>query len=288
MSTVLPASGLCYSRIIQVREWVGQAATAVENAFDRVTPMRAILATFVAALVIVHGLVPGFTIDGMTISLLGLLAILVLTPLLRSASFLGNKLEFVERLREDARAFRKAALQLPAERVILARPEAVPAFANDERAATPAPKALDVVARPERALESEDARSKSPEEEPVVGHTTDAELLAEAHGSPRLALLRLTDHLEDATSRLLARHGQRPTTNLIANTRQLVDTKRLPPTAADTMRQFARVRNQIIHGNFSSDDDVVLATLDIGVSILNTIELIESGPMPDPDRESGD
>ncbi|MHB1501974.1 MAG: HepT-like ribonuclease domain-containing protein [Candidatus Dormibacteria bacterium] len=260
---------------------------AVADAFDRVTPMRAILASFVAALIIVHGLVPRFTIDGMTIALLGLLAVLVLAPLLQSASFMGGKVEFkeVERLAERARALREETLRLPGVRVVRARAGSVPKFVVPESESEPVVKSLEGHAHVETLLEGEPASPNSIEGEPIVGHTTYADILAQAHGSPKLALLRLTGELEAATSRLLTRHGRPPTRSLLASTQVLVRAEILPPAAAEAMRQFSAVRNRVAHGDFSTDEELVIATVDIGLSILNTIELVESSPLPGP--ESG-
>lgn len=254
--------------------WVGQALTAVGIAFDRVTPIRAILAGFVAALVIIHGFFPHFTIDSVTIALLGVLLVLVLTPLLRSASFAGGRVVFKEvaSLDEKAEVFREDA-----KKTLRAQGVTEPILESLEAGRSP----LGVV----------DAKAPHPaasEDETVLGHTTYVEILAQAHGSPKLALLKLTGDLEAATSRLLRRRGRQPAGSLQVNTRELVNAKFLPPTAVDAIRQFTDVRNRIAHGDFSADDELVLATLDIGVSILNTIELIESGPMPGPHHTSGD
>ena len=268
---------------------VGQAWKAVAHAFDQVTPMRAILALLVTSLVFVHGLVPGFRMDGMTIALLSLLAILVLTPLLKSASFLGGGFVFrdVAKLKQDATEFKQDTFRLHGVRVVHAPTGAVPTFAGPEGTSAPVLKDLEVATGVRTAAETALADSKSDGAEPTGGHTTFDELLAQAHGSRRLALLKLTDNLEAATSRLLVRGGYQPSSSLLANTRRLVDIKSLPPMATDLMRRFVSVRNQIVPGEFP-DDDVVLATLDIGVSILNTIELIESRPMPEPSEHQAD
>jgi hypothetical protein len=264
-----------------VRDWLKQTATVVADAFDRVTPMRAILAAFVAGLIIVHGLVRQFTIDGMTIALLGILAVLVLTPLLQSATFVGGGVKFkeVENLAKKARALREDVLLRSGVRVVTAPPGSVPAFA------APTLKHLEADAVSDEPISVEISRDDSVEiRPPVVAHTTYAETLAQAHGSPQLALLRLREQLEVATSRLLTSRDLRPNNNLLADTRALVRAQILPPTAAEAIRQFIDVRNRIAHGDFSADDGTVLAMLDIGVSILNTIELLESGPLPGPPR----
>ena len=268
---------------------VGQAWKAVANAFDQVTPMRVILAVLVTSLVLVHGLVPGFRMDGMTIALLSLLAILVLTPLLKSASFLGGGFVFkdVEKLNQDATEFKQDTFRLHRVRVVHAPPGSVPTLAGPEGTSAPALKDIEVATSVRTAAETALADSKSEGAEPTGGHTTFDDLLAQAHGSRRLALLKLTDNLQAATSRLLVRGGHQPSSSLLANTRRLVDTKSLPPIATDLMRRFISVRNQIVPGEIP-DDDAVLATLDIGVSILNTIELIESGQMPEPSEHQAD
>jgi len=268
-----------------VGDWIRHVATSVLNAFDRVTPMRVILAAFVCALIIVHGLAPAFTIDGVTIGLLAFLLVTILTPLLRSASFPGGSVEFREvgRLAETARALRDDALQLPGMTVTKLPPGSAPSFATSPPP-EPVLKGRQAPVGAEGSVKPEATRSGTPEGGLHVGRTTYDDILVQAHESPKLALLLLTGELEDALSRLAARSGhhlQRQRASLLANTRELGRAGILPPSAEGAMRQFTEVRNRIAHGDFSAGDELALATVDIGVSILNTIELIESSRASD-------
>lgn len=116
----------------------------------------------------------------------------------------------------------------------------------------------------------------------MVGHSTDAEIMAIAQVSPQVALLALTGELEAATSRLLARRPKWRTKGFVEDTRRLVRAEILPPTAFEAVRQFAQVRNRIAHGDPSAKDALVLATVELGLSILGTVKLVESNPTPGP------
>ncbi|HUY24706.1 MAG TPA: hypothetical protein VMV09_05300 [Candidatus Saccharimonadales bacterium] len=245
--------------------------SAIGDAFDRVTPIRALLAGLVAALIIVHGVVPDFRVDGYTIGLIGLLLVLVLTPLLESASFMGGGVRF--RTTEAVTRLSDTVGLLQAQVQSQLRTQSLEPQKSPEHI-------IDLSRVSEAGLGS--SAPLRPTLTPVTAHTTYADVLAQAHDSPKLALLKLTGDLERATSRLLLSRDRRPASSLMANTKELVRAQVLPPAAEDAMRQFVQVRNRIAHGDLSADDELVLATLDIGVSILNTIELIESGPMPGP------
>ncbi|MHB8394695.1 MAG: hypothetical protein ACYDC5_09370 [Candidatus Dormibacteria bacterium] len=257
--------------------WVGRVLTAIGDAFDRVTPIRAVLAGFVAALIIVYGVVPDFRVDGYTIGLIGLLMVLVLTPLLESASFMGGWVRF--RTTEAVAQLSDTVGSLQAQVQAQLR-------AQGGQPQQPSEHVIDLSRVDERG--STASAAVVPTSAPEAAHTTYATVLAQAHGSPKLALLKLTGDLERATSRLLASRDRSPATSLMANTKELIRAQMLPPAAEDAMRQFTQVRNRIAHGDLSAEDELVLATLDIGVSILNTFELVESGPMPGPHRPADD
>ena len=322
------------------------------DAFDRVTPVRALLAGLVTGLLVVHGLVRQFTIDGTTAALLAVLVILVLTPLLRSASVAGLHFEFKQfkELSEKAEAFEAAAKEAVrrsrSEASVADRPpgtkpqdqppqrkngdiegphplDFLPPPGPDEwppprppgpstgsappATATPSPSWLENDESSEETPWSVHPEpNKAPDDQPPTTPTSAVtgtgkpwagggneepkyaeppasaisltEIMTRAHGSPKIALLHLTSGMEAATARLLDSNDLLPTASLLTNVRHLVRENLLPAIAEETVSQFVEIRNQVAHGTFSADSDVLLATIDVGVSILNTITLIASNP----------
>lgn len=85
-----------------MREFASRVTSGLVRALDRVTPARGYLVVIITALLVLHGLAPrGFLVDSTTVGLLGVLLIVVLVPLLKSATLPGGGgLDFRENINQ--------------------------------------------------------------------------------------------------------------------------------------------------------------------------------------------
>ncbi|MDP9443655.1 MAG: hypothetical protein M3P83_04615 [Actinomycetota bacterium] len=233
-------------------KFLGALGAALSTGMDRVTPARVYLAFTISALIVLHGLAPdAFLVDGVTVGLLGVLVIVVLVPLLSSATLPGGGgLNF----REDLDRLQKESEQA----------------AHDQLKATPSE---------EEGSGSESATSEGGtllRAEDSIDAMVD-EILSEAARSPRVGLMILSAELERAVRRLLLASGWgdgRTVRSLQSGIDRLVELGLLTKSAASALRIFSRVRNEIVHGARAASDDEVLRALDAAIPLLRAVAAI--------------
>lgn len=204
---------------------------------------RVLIAVAAVALIVVHGVWPEkFTVDSATVGLVVVLMVVVLLPLLESASFPGGgSLVFKKKLDELA----GATEALEADEV------------GDDDDENEDPSAL--AQRAAQRLEADE----------VV-----ADVLEEASRSPKLALMRLSAELDRAVHHLLMGSGwgiarrRWPLRDAVA---RLVELGVIPASAASAADLFTQVRNAVIHGARAHADDDILRAIDSGIGIYNAV-----------------
>jgi len=233
--------------------------------FDRVTPARLYVAAVLTALVIVHGLAPHrFAVDGMTLGLLGILVVVVLVPLLKSASLPGGTgLEFredLDRLQKES----QLAVQEQADQPGIV-PLAGPGNVADTIDASTSREDPDSI-----SVETRTSEQRAADE--IV-----AEILREASRSPRVGLMLLSAELERAVRTLLWSSGWKTPTSsksLRAGIERLVELGVLTSSAASALSLFTNVRNEIVHGRRVASDAEVIRALDAGIPLLRAVMAI--------------
>ena len=235
---------------------------ALSAGLDRVTPARVYVVLVISGLIVLHGLAPdAFVVDGVTVGLLGVLVVVVLVPLLSSATLPGGGgLNF----REDLDQLQKESWQAESDQLKNAAShtkgsEGGGGATGDDDTADP---------DPDSALFTEDS----------VDDIVD-EILSEAARSPRVGLMLLSAELERAVRRLLLAtgHGDRPSIrSLRLGVDQLVKLGLLTKSAASALSLFTRVRNEIVHGVRRASDDEVLRALDAAIPLLRAVHAIPS------------
>ncbi|MFL6163615.1 MAG: hypothetical protein ACJ74U_15510 [Jatrophihabitantaceae bacterium] len=239
-----------------------RTAKAVLSGLERVTPLRGYLIALITALIVVHGLAPRrFTVDGTTVGLLGVLLVVVLVPLLDSASVLGTKLKFkkdLDRLQEESAT---AAEDQSKQPIVVSPP---PPSASAEATLSGA-GSLTVTGTVVSGHLSPTDRTA----DEIVG-----EILNEASRSPRVGLILLTAELERAVRIFLLATGLgRPSRarSLRDGVGRLVEVGALTESAASALRLFTWIRNEIVHGGQVTPDADILRALDAGIPLLRTI-----------------
>jgi hypothetical protein len=136
-------------------------------------------------------------------------------------------------------------------------------------------KSLDELER-ESATVASATQPSSPRAAEETGEV-ERRVLAEGSRSPKLGLLLLSAELERAVRQLLASTGNRPLSAgplpLRPALTELVSRKMLPEPLGGSIRQFVDVRNRIVHGGPSSDEEAIRA-LDSGLSLLRAVRAI--------------
>ncbi len=254
---LVPRDALAYPNGHDVRmsNLLRKAGTAIASALDQVTPARGYLAALITLLIVVHGLTPKrFLVDGVSVGLLGVLVIVVLVPLLKSATLPGGGgVEF----RHDLDQLRAQSEQAADDqlRQVERSPQGSDTSERDaERSAGGASTA---------AMDSTDV---------VVD-----EILSEAARSPRVGLMLLSAELERFVRRLLLSSGwgdRRSTTSLRLGVERLVELGVLTASAASALSFFTSVRNEIVHGLRVASDEEVLRAIDSGIPLLRAIGAI--------------
>jgi uncharacterized protein YutE (UPF0331/DUF86 family) len=102
------------------------------------------------------------------------------------------------------------------------------------------------------------------------------EVLDEATRSPKVALLLLADALIKQMRRLLATsgHSYRTQNDLAGLAANVSVAANLPHGFLEAVRQFALIRNLIVHGSRPVSDDEVLRAIDSGVTILRWLQAV--------------
>jgi hypothetical protein len=102
------------------------------------------------------------------------------------------------------------------------------------------------------------------------------QVLAEAQRSPKIALLLLQAEIEKAARELLASLGtlgSRRVFPLPEMIRKLRNDGYVPTALIQSAESFLGVRNKIVHGRSSTDDDI-LSAIDSGLTILEAIRSV--------------
>jgi hypothetical protein len=226
---------------------------------DEVTPARLFVLLVIGALVVLHGLVPTqFVVDGITIGLIGVLVIVVLVPLLKSATLPGGaRLEFREKLDRLQREAEAAADSQPVAAESHPRQDTRERLPSSEVAAGQTAK----------AHLREDER----------GDELTARILDEAARSPKVGLMLLAAELERASRQLLAATGwmtPEAGRSLRAGIQRLVGLGVMPPSLPSAVDLFMSIRNEVVHGRQRVNDDEILRAVDAGLTILRAIDAV--------------
>jgi hypothetical protein len=232
-----------------------RAGDAIASALDHVTPARGYLVALITILIALHGLTPdAFVVDGVTVGLLSVLVIVVLVPLLKSATLPGGGgVEF----RHDLDQLRAQSQQAADDQLQQVQPSPDDRGSIDQSLQVPG---ADELAAAEDSIDA------------VVD-----EVLSEAARSPRVGLMLLSAELERVVRRLLLSSGwgdRRSTTSLRLGVQRLVEVGVLTASAASALSLFTTVRNEIVHGVRVASEEEVLRAIDAGIPLLRAIGAI--------------
>lgn len=241
------------------------------QALDEVSPARLLVVLLITLLLVLHGLVPrNFLVDGTSLGLLGILVVLILVPLLDSATLPGGgglafrkRIEQLERVAGDLE--HESGSSAPLTAAITAE-GTVSASLTDQPTAPKGP-GLEVESVPVRTLP------------PTVGlsMTIVGQVLEATSRSPKLGLMLLAAELEAATRQLLAGSGWGNTGEygtLQAGVNHLVDLGVLPKSLPSAVDLFRSVRNEVVHGHQTPKDDAIIRAVDSGLAILAAINAV--------------
>src|ERR1700722_6766952 len=207
---------------------------------------RAFIVIGALVLVVVHGLWPKtFEVDSTTLALVVVIVVVALLPLLESASFPGGGGVV---LRKQLDKLNEAAVSLSAEEVAKADTSG-----PDEE--TPASAAL---------LDAQRLATDA-----VV-----SEVLEEARRSPRLALMLLSAELERAIHHLLMGTGLGETKrrwSIRLGVARLVEVGVIPASAESAVDLFLKVRNAVVHGAATANENDILRAIDSGIEIYSAV-----------------
>lgn len=224
---------------------------ACYQALDDVTPARLLVVGLIIGLIIVHGVrAASFEVDGITIGLMAVLVIVVLVPLLESATLpLGGGFKLHRRL-DELKGETDAAVkgqELVNERTGREEAEGAQQRADSGSAASAEPQTVDS----------------------VVAH-----VLEQAQKSPRLGLIVLASELDRAVRDLLRGTGwwvEGRTGSLGAGVVRLAELGVLAPSMPSAVENFMAVRNDVVHGGQRVTDEDILRAVDTGVTLLRAV-----------------
>lgn len=227
-----------------------KSARVLRRVFGHATWQRVghvLLLGGIVALISLHGLTPKtFRVDTTTVALVVIAVVVVLTPLLESATLPGGAgLVF----RRHLRALAQETVTLEAEQV------------RDE---TPSDGQAD------------EAVARRTPGEPDPADVADR-VLAEASHSPKVALMMLSSELDRSVRHLLMGSGwgvQNPVSGLRAGVRRLQEIGVLSPSAASAVDLFTQVRNEVVHGSRRPSEDEILQAIDSGLQIVNAVAAV--------------
>jgi hypothetical protein len=96
--------------------------------------------------------------------------------------------------------------------------------------------------------------------------------------SPRAALMQLSAQLERLLRRIVAMSGHLGEMRHRAGLSDLVDvldnSGAMPTGSIEALRTFARIRNEVVHGNTSATDTEIVRAIDSGIILLRTLHAI--------------
>ena len=240
---------------------VVRAVNVIRGAVDDVSLVRLFTLAILVSLIILHGLLPSaFIVDGTTVALVAVVVVVVLVPILESATLPGGagvKLRpKLDRLQREAEAVSEA--------VATGSPTAT--ITQEEEAAASRPPTL------ERTEDRHGAVEEAPDEQLI------ARVLDETSRSPKVGLMLLASELERAARQLLAGTGWGVAApdrrSLPAIVQRLVQMGVMPASLPSAVDLFMSVRNDIVHGRGRVADDDILRAVDAGLTILKAIEAI--------------
>ncbi len=136
--------------------------------------------------------------------------------------------------------------------------------------------AEELASKPLPALQAADPKKTSPVGVMAGDHDSETtEILDLAARSPKAALMQLSATIEREARRLLAATGHAEALPRLGSLRAMVEVLErvtsLQRGTLDVVRNFAEVRNRIIHGHQGVPDDEVLRAIDAGLIILRAI-----------------
>lgn len=139
--------------------------------------------------------------------------------------------------------------------------------------------AEELASRPLPPIAASDPAKARPVGETPSGIERDtAEILEMAGTSPKAALMQLSATIEREARRLLAATGHADEIPRAASLRAMVEALEratsLQRGTLDVVRNFAEVRNRIIHGHQDVSNDEVLRAIDAGLIILKSLAAV--------------
>ncbi|PZU99519.1 MAG: hypothetical protein DCF32_18605 [Leptolyngbya sp.] len=102
-------------------------------------------------------------------------------------------------------------------------------------------------------------------------------ILDDSKGSPELAIIRLSNLLENESKAILGSMGFLPRTLRISVYRAIQELNYrglLPESTINSLKKFWELRSKIVHGRADINEKEILRVLDIGIDLLKTIRSI--------------
>lgn len=237
----------------------------------KLDPRQKVLGGTVLLLILVHMIFPAAGVDGTSVVLLVLLAIVLYGD--EATAWLARR----QLQREEAHAAREAGEVERAE-----KPEEAPPAAQEAPTSELSERVRELADKVEHArvaAETEELPGGAPTVEEIEG------IIAKASGEPRAALVLVWSALE---ARLRAATGER---NAVEAARRLVDVRMAPRQLADAVEAFRAVREDVAHtpSEAASADDL-WGLVDVGAGLLALVpstvrEYGGANPGPDEGEE---
>jgi uncharacterized protein YutE (UPF0331/DUF86 family) len=240
------------------------------------------LAACMAVFAILHGVAPNrLLLDWPMVALLAMAAALCLVPF---STLLGliEKLKYgefeillrdVKKLDEAVQVVQNTGESVAAEAMIEPIAEAPPLHppsgAADSRPTTETPK----------PMPTEEPERRETEDDPKSFRSRALKVLAIQRASPTAALVQLSIEIEDAVLTLFTRYGGREVRKgitLLSALDYLQRKKVITSGLADTVRDFWRVRNRIVHSPTTGPvpEHIVASAIDSGIALLREVLLL--------------
>jgi hypothetical protein len=103
------------------------------------------------------------------------------------------------------------------------------------------------------------------------------QILDDSKGSPDLAIIRLSNLLENESKAILGSMGFLPRNSRISVYRAIQELNErglVPESAINSLKKFWDLRTKIVHGRGQIDEKEILRVLDIGIDLFKTIRAI--------------
>ncbi|MGC9318198.1 MAG: hypothetical protein ACP5KN_09205 [Armatimonadota bacterium] len=215
----------------------------------KLDPRQKLLGGTTLLLILVHMIVPAAGVDGTSVVLLVLLAIVLYGD--EATAWLARR----QRQREEAQAAREAETAQTVEKA-----EEPPRPTEEAATSELSQRIRDLADRVEHArvaAEIEDLPAGAPTAEEIE------DIIAEAGGEPRAALMLVWSSLE---ARLRAATGDR---NAVQAARRLVDAGMAPQQFSEAVEAFRAVRDDAAHApsNAATEEDL-WGLVDVGAALL--------------------